>query len=98
PPKTATLLYALRFRAEALVGAAEAASLAPSAAKAGEGWGGVQLVSLRTVGTPSQPPLPSQGEGPNRELAASSAPTKHRGIRAAADRKYTRLHASRGKI
>src|SRR3546814_12084147 len=54
--------------------------LAPSPAKAGEGWGGVPSGSVRTVSTPSQPPLPSQGEGPKQELAAEAAPT---GIRAA---------------
>src|SRR3546814_185470 len=40
----------------------------------------VPIGSGRNVATPSQPPLPSKGEGPKQELAAEAAPT---GIRAA---------------
>src|SRR5690606_21848334 len=60
------------------VGAAEAASfrscLAPSPAKAGEGWGGVSPGSARTVGTPSQPPPAFAGGGAKAKLAAPAAP------------------------
>src|SRR3546814_480266 len=51
----------------ALVGAASAASFAPSPAKAWEGWGGVPLGSARTVGTPSQPPPAFAGGGRSEE-------------------------------
>src|SRR3546814_6556405 len=51
------------FPRPALAGAAEAASFAPSPAKAGEGWGGVPLGSSRTVNTPSQPPHAVAGAG-----------------------------------
>src|SRR3546814_6091278 len=37
--------------------------LAPSPAKAGEGWGGVSFGSARPVGTPSQPPPAVAGGG-----------------------------------
>src|SRR5690606_40629782 len=44
--------------------AASAASSWHPPAKAGRaGWGGVLSGSARTVDTPSQPPLPSHGEG-----------------------------------
>src|SRR3546814_4100994 len=64
--------------------------LAPSPAKAGEGWGGVPSGSVRTVSTPSQPPLPSQGEGPKQELAAAAAPT---GIRARSEEHTSELQS-----
>src|SRR5690606_263377 len=42
--------------------------------RAGWAGGGVSSGSARTVTTPSEPPLPSQGEGPRQTLAAEAAP------------------------
>src|SRR3546814_7015479 len=50
-------------------------ALAPSPAKAGEGWGGVPFGSARTMATPSQSPPVVAGEGagpaPNPALAST---------------------------
>src|SRR3546814_8815078 len=37
------------------------------------GWGGVPLESARAVTTPSQPPLPSQGEGQDHSRSSALA-------------------------
>src|SRR3546814_18782751 len=49
-------------------------ALAPSPAKAGEGWGGVLLGSTRTVSTPSQPPPAFAGGGPPPDPPAYGLP------------------------